>query len=172
MHPLLAEPTDEQTHLLDVIYKGRELAGWPNFRGADTGGVQRVGGLGRWPIFQYVEAILYQEHKLDARTTLAECPLIAGEGGSYGWTWSARAGAPVTIAPDDELALTVAGMARVPRASNEVVVFLDALAIMIERERSFAPSPTEVQTVGLSLNELSSNLSPPVVDGGGPTRSS
>ena len=47
LSPLLVEPTDPQARLLDVVYRGREQAGCPNFLPADARGqVQRVGTPG------------------------------------------------------------------------------------------------------------------------------
>ena len=75
VHPLLGEPTVEQKYLLDLIYRGRELASSANER--------------RWPVFQYVEQELYRQHEQDVMQVLATCPVIGGpgSGGSYGWAW-------------------------------------------------------------------------------------
>lgn len=140
MHPLLAEPTNEQRHLLEVIYRGRELASSASRR--------------RWPIFQYVEQELSREHGLDAMHTVVGCPTIGGFGGNYGWTWCARR------QPEDEIGLTIAGMAHLPAASGEVALFLETLAVLVETHRSFKPSPTEVVEVKISATELRDCLAP------------
>jgi hypothetical protein len=140
---LLAEPTDQQARLLDVVYGGREQSG-------------------EWPIFQYVEAVLYRDHGgLDARTVLLECPDIRfGMGsGRYGWV-DAQARSIEGVGAGHTLRLTVAGMVRLPRARDRVDLFLDALAYLVKRERSFKPSPTTVQTVNVSATELQAGLAP------------
>lgn len=160
VNTLLVALSFEQARLLEVVYGGRMAAGYPNYRHADSYGfaeMRRVGKPGAWPIFQYVEAVLAREHQLDARTVLAECPsvAIAGSIGSYGWV---RLRDPRILRPEDEVALTVAGMSRTSGASDEVDVFLEVLAFLIERERDFAPSPTTVQNVEVHAGELKNHL--------------
>jgi hypothetical protein len=142
VHPLLAEPTPEQKYLLDLIYRGRGLASSASKR--------------RWPVFQYVEHELYRHHELDVMHTLATCPTIGGpaSGGNYGWTWS------TTRQPGDEIGLTVAGMVHVLGAHGEVELFLAALAVLVETQRSFKPSPTEVETVEIRAIEMRDCLPP------------
>ena len=142
MHPLLAEPTPEQQWLLDLIYRGRLLASSTAER--------------RWPIFQYVEQELYGQHELSLMRTLATCPTIGGQatGGSYGWTWCA------TRQLGDEIGLTVAGMGHVADAGHETQQFLDTLAVLVEAQRSFKPSPTEVKAVEIGATELRDALAP------------
>lgn len=142
MHPLLAEPTSEQKYLLDLIYRGRGLANSASKR--------------RWPVFQYVEQELYREREIDVMHTLATCPTIGGpaSGGSYGWTWCA------TRQPGDEIGLTVAGMVHVSDARGEVELFLDALVVLVQTQRSFKPSPTEVTAVEIGATEMRDCLPP------------
>ena len=142
VHPLLAEPTSEQKRLLDVIYRGRQLAS------SET-------GL-RWPIFQYVEHELYRHHGIDAMRAFAGCPTIGGHGsgGQYGWTWSQ------TRQPADEIGLTVAGMAHLPAAVDEVHLFVAVLRLAVETQRSFEPSPTDVQTITITSQEVKNRLPP------------
>ena len=85
---------------------------------------------------------------------LADCPTIGGpaSGGQYGWTWCQ------TRQPDDEIVLTVAGMAHVPAASDEVNLFLHVLAVLVGAQRSFEPSPTDVQTVTITAQEVKDRL--------------
>lgn len=163
MNTLLAQPTGPQARLLDVVYRGREQTGHPNFQRAENlgrGQMRRVGKPGAWPIFQYVEAILAREHGLDARTVVAECPrvAIAGSIGSYSWVNVRDAR---VLRPEDEVALSVAGMSHLTRASDEVDVFLEVLAFLIERERDFAPSPTTVQSVEVNAGEVKNHLERP-----------
>jgi hypothetical protein len=162
MNSLLTDPTDQQERLLDVVYRGREQAGWPNFEEEREGRMHRVGRPGDWPIFQYVESVLYREHGLDATTVLLECPSVRfGAGpGSYGWL-SFQKHDPRALAPDDKLALSIAGMARLPRARLEVEIFLDVLALLFQEEHSFAPSPTSVQTVEVTSGDVRLALGAP-----------
>ena len=148
-HRLLIEPTEAQKHLLDVVW-------------------HVYGTTGRWPIYQYVEAILYKERGgLDARAVLLDCPwLLYGRGlAHYGWLWVADAnlnnanlGAPQ---PGDTIGLTVVGMSRVPEAAEELGLFLGALRVLVGQERSFRPSPTTVQNVDLKDSDVRERLLPP-----------
>ena len=135
----------EQKLLLEVIYQGRELAS------SETGR--------RWPIFQYVEHQLYRDYEIDAMHALAKCPMVGGpgSGGHYGWTWSQ------TRQPGDEIGLTVAGMAQIAAASHEVNLFIAVLRLLVEAQRLFQPSPTEVQTITLTSQEVKDRLPPPWV---------
>lgn len=143
VHPLLAKPTSDQMRLLEVIYHGR---------GQASGEARRL----RWPIFQYVEQELYRHHEIDATFVLAECPEIGGpaRGGRYGWTWCQ------TRQPGDEMCLTVAGMVHVPDTSHTTDLFLRVLGVLVDAQRSFEPSPTDVQTVTITAQEVSDCLSP------------
>jgi hypothetical protein len=145
LHPFLAEPTSEQMSLLEIIYRGRG-------RASSTAGL-------RWPIFQYVEHELYRHHEIDAMYAMADCPVIGGpsSGGQYGWTWCQ------TRQPGDEIGLTVAGMAHVPAARHEVDLFLRVLAVLVDTQRSFEPSPTDVQTVTITAQEIKDCLLPRTV---------
>jgi hypothetical protein len=161
---LLAAPTEPQARLLELIYRGREEAGCPNFERVDprrTGPMRRVGKRGDWPIFQYVQALLDQEHALDARAVIAECPSVSIHAGPgrYGWLRFDRPNAQ-TLQPGDKVGLTVSGMARVASAEAEVAVFLDVLGFLMARQRSFLPSPTTVQTVEVRSDELQRHLEP------------
>lgn len=85
MHPLTKKPTEAQSRFLEIVYRGRELAGGPCFHPVELSNVpHRVGrDPDAWPIFQYVEAVLYREHSLDARALISEAPSIrfgAGQG--------------------------------------------------------------------------------------------
>jgi hypothetical protein len=156
VNPLSVTPNEAQSCLLDVVYDGRELAGGPCFHPVELSHVpHRVGPEpDAWPIFQYVEAVLYREHGLDARAVISEAPSIrfgAGQG-RYAWVQADRPGA--TLQAEDKVRLTVAGMSRVTEATAEVEAFIETLALFVERERRFAPHATEVQTVEVSSGEI------------------
>jgi hypothetical protein len=51
-------------------------------------------------------------------------------------------------------------MVHVPDARHEVELFLDALMVLVKTQRSFKPSPTEVQAVEISAAELRDCLPP------------
>lgn len=159
MNPLTQKPSEPQSRLLDVIYKGRELAGGPCFHPVELRHVpHRVGREhDAWPIFQYVEAVLHREHGLDARSVISEAPSIrfgAGQG-RYGWIQLDR---PGSSQPEDKVRLTVAGMAHVAEAAPEASAFIETLTLFAERERRFAPHPTEVQHVEVSSGEIRQHL--------------
>jgi hypothetical protein len=141
--PLLAEPTPDQAALLEIVYRAYREHGY-------------------WPIFQYAEALLYDKHRLDALTVLLECPSVRFPSSlaRYGWFWSSE-GRFEAIQPGAMVGLTVAGMTRVPGAAEDVALFLGVLAWLARRERSFTPSPAEVQTVTVSSTELQRDLGPP-----------
>jgi hypothetical protein len=144
------------------------MAGAPNFELTATGSgtmvPRRVGRASCWPIFQYVEAVAYQKHGLDARAVLVDCPTIRiGLGpGTYGWT---RLDKPAhSLQPDDRVALTVAGMAHLKALENDVQVFLEVLSLLVQRERSFHASPIEVQDVSVHSGEIGQVLSSQLLD--------
>ncbi len=164
VNPLLADPTQEQATLLGVIYRGREHAGWPSFRHASerSGQMRRVGKPGAWPIFQYVELVLHQQHGLDARSVLMGCPSVpfGGGQGRYGWVDFGKTDVYM-LGVEDEVRLTVAGLTRQPRALTEAEVFVDALAQLIDIDGAVTPSPTELQSARLTAAQLRSRLEPP-----------
>ncbi|MGI8427736.1 MAG: hypothetical protein ACR2OB_00135 [Solirubrobacteraceae bacterium] len=160
MNPLTRTPTEAQSRLLEIVYQGRELAGGPSFQPVELSHVpHRVGREpDAWPIFQYVEAVLYREHGLDARALINDAPSIrfsAGQG-RYGWIQAERPGA--ALQPEDKVRLTVAGMVQVTKATAEAEAFVETLALFVERERRFAPHPTEVQHVEIGSAEIRRRL--------------
>jgi hypothetical protein len=113
VNPLTAKPTEAQSRLLEVVYRGRELAGGPCFHPVAKSHIpHRVGREpDAWPIFQYVEAVLYREHGLDARSIVAEVPSIrfgAGQG-RYGWVQVDRPSAGGEHTPGNLLSTAVDG---------------------------------------------------------------
>ncbi len=162
MNQLLVEPTDEQAALLDVVYRGREEAGRPNFEPVQETKMRRVGKPGDWPIFQYVEITLYREHGLDARRVILECPGVRFSGGQarYGWIDLDKPHANV-LGSADKVRLNIAGMVHLPRAAAEVEIFLDVLALLVDTDRSISPSATVVQSVEVNAGELQRRLEPP-----------
>jgi hypothetical protein len=159
MNPLTRKPIEAQSRLLEIIYKGRELAGGPCFHQVERNHVPHRFGRERdaWPIFQFVEAVLHREHGLDARAAISEAPNIRfGAGhGRYGWI---QVDGPGASQPEGKVRLTVAGMAHVAEATHEVQAFIETLALFVEHERRFAPHPTEVQIVEVWSAEIRQRL--------------
>lgn len=153
VNPLLVEPTNTQRRLLEIIYEDH---------------VRRGG----WPIYQYVEALLYRElgHP-NAGAVLRGCPWVPLASGlsAYGWLWISDAHL-TTPEPGDQVGLTVVGLSRVrdirlrQEAESEITLFLWTLGLLAKRERAFEPSPTEVQTVAVTASEIQESL-PPVRPG-------
>lgn len=160
MNPLATKPNEAQARLLEVVYAGRDKAGGPHFQPIEQRHVpHRVGReADAWPIFQYVETILFRQHGLEARQLIAEAPSITlGTGsGRYGWLQADRS--IMALQPEDKVRLTIAGMAQVPNASTEVDAFIEMVALLVERERGFAPDPTEVQGVEVWSGEIRERL--------------
>jgi hypothetical protein len=153
VHPLLVEPTPDQARLLDAIYEGRKLVGWPAFHRTDDGGMRRVGAPSGWPTFQYIEWKLYRDFGIEAGDVLASLPIVRGVGGAYGWVWHHPAD-PLILNKGSTLTLTVGGMAHVLAASEEVTVFLDMLRVMVANERSIEPRPDHAREVDLSGSDV------------------
>jgi hypothetical protein len=133
---LLREPSVEERMLLDVVmddYINRQ----------------------DWPNFQYVEAVLFQRHGLDAQPILATCPRVSVRGGPgrYGWlrTSSSMYGQPQ---PSDNVALSISGMSRTTRKHPDITGFIATLRYLCDRQRTFTPSPSEVQTILVTSDEI------------------
>ncbi len=144
MNPLTVEPTSAQARLLEVV--------WTAYSRFQV-----------WPIFRYVEATLFGEPKpLDARTVLLDCPRVGvGIGPAhYGWAWVENAHL-VSPQPGDRVGLTVAGMGRLRQAEGEVQLFLRGLQSLVRAGRSFRPSPSEVQLVEVTSDDVRRVLFPP-----------
>jgi hypothetical protein len=142
MHPLLAQPTTDQAKLLETVCRGFS-----------------VSTKDSWPTFQYVEAVLYRDHGLDATTLILECPRQGYQGalGHYGWI--RHSGMSLSNPqPADTVALTVAGMSKVSTQENRVQLFLDVLAILVNAERPLHPSPDEVELVTVDAETVGNTL--------------
>jgi hypothetical protein len=136
MNPLLVEPSEGQTKLVEAVAVGYSLAS-------------------RWPVFQYVEAMLFNDHKLEARDVLLTCPRvgISGGVGHYGWF---RLSNPTLIAPQpgDTVALTIAGCNLAAQLRDRVKLFLLALGYLVEQQRQFVPSPVSPVEIVVTSEEL------------------
>jgi hypothetical protein len=138
---LLRESTTEEEQLLDIVmedYIARQS----------------------WPNYQYVEAVLYQRHGLEAQPILAGTPRVQVRGGigSYGWL---RTSSTMYDKPQqsDQIALSISGMARSRRGHPDVNRFVAMLGYLCERQRTFVPSPSAVQTIQVTSDEIRDALS-------------
>ncbi|HXY43898.1 MAG TPA: hypothetical protein VEH29_06905 [Acidimicrobiales bacterium] len=138
-HPVadsLFGPADpDQVQLLEVITQGREIAEGH-----------------QWPFFQYVEKTLYDRARLDATEVMLACPRVTFGHGHYGWIRVASGSS--SPRPDDQVSLTMAGLAQLPACAPIVEIFLNALEFLVEAERSVRPSPTEVVETAIRSDEL------------------
>lgn len=158
MNPLAVEPTEAQARLLDVVYRGRRLAGGPRYYPVGYRQPQEVGREpNAWPIFQYVEAVLYREHGLDARSLMLDAPSVPlGNGVSrYGWMQVDRGRG---LQSDQQVRLSIAGLSKVQDAAAEVQLFIETLAFLVERERRFMPRPSELVQVEVWSGEIKDRL--------------
>jgi hypothetical protein len=118
--PLLAVPTEAQQRLLEIVYRA-----YCHF--------------GSWPIYQYVEALFYDDLALDARLVILQCPTVAflRTSARYGWFWPSE-GRFEAVPPQAKVGLTVSRMTLLTCARTEVQLFLDVLGYLVRRERDFS----------------------------------
>lgn len=136
MTSLLDTPNEEQQHLLDVIYRGYKSSGG-------------------WPVFDYVDRTLYREFRLDAKSVILSCPLLAmwPSTSIYGWLFADRADIR-NPDPSCTVGLTVAGMHHMPQMEGMTQTFLLLLGMLVDAEESSEPSPTKVVTFNVSVAEF------------------
>lgn len=139
---LLREPTEDERKLLDVVME------------------DHITRDGTWPIWQYVEAKLFQQHHLEAAPILAGTPRVAVRQGigSYGWfrTSSTMFSSPQ---PPDSIALSISGMARSRRGHPDVNRFVAMLRYLCERQRTFHAQPDAVQQINVASEDIRAALS-------------
>ena len=114
--------------------------------------------FGSWPIWQYVDSMLYQDADIDATSILLTLPSIrASIGlGRYGLVW-VNAPLHTSVAAGEVIGLTVTGLSQID-AQYEVELFMETLQYLVECERFCDPSPTEVQDVVVTSAEIGSAL--------------
>ena len=139
---LLREPTEDERKLLDVIMEDHIIRD------------------GAWPIWQYVEAKLFQQHHLEAAPILTGTPRVTVRQSiaSYGWF---RTSSMVFASPQpaDTIALSVSGMARSSRGHPDVKRFVAMLRYLCERQRNFNAQPDVVQRIIVTSEEIRAALS-------------
>jgi hypothetical protein len=111
-----------------------------------------------WPIWAYVDHVL-DAQDLKAAEVLASLPAAGGTRGSvrYGLTWNRdNHWLPNDATP---LALTVAGLWHLGAETAPLLAaFMDTIRFLVERQRTIAPSPTEVVQATLTSHDLTDRL--------------
>jgi len=100
---------------------------------------------GKWPIWQYVDLTLDARFGLDAAAVLASLPQVGEHSPmsmNYGLIW--RENSYAHPQPDNKIALTVAGMARIPEAGSLLMAFLVMIRHLVDEQRRLIPSPGKV----------------------------
>jgi hypothetical protein len=139
----LREPLSlEQQHLLQAIFEPFDRTGL-------------------WPIWQYVDLTLDGRFGLDARDVLASLPVArdpnpARWSSKYELTW--RMDSHMEPQPDNEIALTVAGLRYMPQAESLLGAFLTAVQYLVERQRDLVPSPSTVVEATVTSEEMANQL--------------
>jgi hypothetical protein len=116
---------------------------------------------GRWPTFDFVERTLYQQDDLHARDILPSLPFVRPHGspGGYGLVWT-PAGAARTPSPDDETALTLAGLRSLPEAVDFVELVCRLISALSARERAIRPDAAGVARDTFSCVDLAAFMRP------------
>ncbi|MGC2487037.1 MAG: hypothetical protein WA359_12430 [Acidimicrobiales bacterium] len=134
----LTDPPDPiQQHLIDMVARG--------FREADN----------NWPIFQYVEAELDEWFSSEASDVLRASPRMTfgASIGSYGW-FRVTGQHPYEPAPDDQVTLSVAGMARSTELRASADQFVQLINYLASRLRAFTPDPVTVVPLVVTSEEI------------------
>lgn len=120
-------PTQTQQRLIDVVARGFHEAG------------------DKWPVYQYVEAQLDSSLSVDASAVLRTCPRFnfGLSVGSYGW-FRVTGQHPYEPAPEDQVTLSVAGMARSTELKSQADLFVRLVDYLAGRLRTFSPDPGKV----------------------------
>ncbi len=102
---------------------------------------------GKWPMWQYVDMTLENEHGLDAEAVLASLPEAGDRSPSspgYGLTW--RPDSYRQPHMDDRVELTVAGLHYLPEAETVTGAFAAVIGYLADKQAQLVPSPDEVVT--------------------------
>ena len=134
---LIDPPDPTQQHLIDVVARGFREAG------------------NQWPIFQYVEAQLDEWFTSEATDVLRSCArLTFGTSiGSYGW-FRLTGQHPYEPAPEDQVTLSAAGMARSTEMSARADQFVQLVNYLAGRLRAFTPDPVTVVPLVVTSEEI------------------
>jgi len=118
-------------------------------------------GTGSWPNWRFVEYMLHQAESAEAADVLASLPSVGAKQGVYGLQYglvrvsSSFASAPQ---PGDIVGLTIAGWQATGRP-EVVALFLDMLALGLQRLQQFVPSPDDVTPLEITSVDVALVLS-------------
>lgn len=135
-NPLHETSSDEQTALLAVV------------AGA-------LAATYQWPVFDYVDRLLYKEFRYDARSIIQSIPRLSLDDPrmSYGWFFVDGA-QQFYPQPEDRLGLTVAGMLKQTNMLPFAGLFLDVLKLMVNREARATALPLQPATATISADTI------------------
>ncbi len=112
-----------------------------------------------WPVWQYADLTLDNEHALDAATVLASLPAAGDRAPSsqdYGLVW--RPDSYRQPLADDKITVTVAGLSHLPQAGRLVGAFVSVIRFLVSRQRGLVPSPRQVVTAEVTDAEIVQHL--------------
>jgi hypothetical protein len=145
----LREPlSSEQTKLISTIYEPYGLSG-------------------EWPIWQYVDISL-DALGLDAAAVLSSLPSVRSSdaamwASSYALTWYMnRSEVPQ---PNQQIALTIAGLRYVKGAEPLLGAFLTALEHLVAEQRNLVPSPTTLVEATVTSDSIGQLLLTASIEG-------
>jgi hypothetical protein len=145
----LREPLlSEQTKLINAIY-------------------EPFGSSGEWPIWQYVDMKL-DASSLDAAAVLSSLPSVrtsdpARWSSGYGLIWYLNPS--LLPQPDQQIALTVAGLRYIDSAGPLLGAFVTALEYLAAEQRDLVPSPTKVVEATVSSESIGERLLTSSIEG-------
>jgi hypothetical protein len=114
---------------------------------------------GKWPLWQYVDLTLENEHGLDAEAVLASLPEAGAKSPTspgYGLAW--RPDSYRQPNPDDRVALTVAGLRYLPQADTVTGAFAVVIGYLAAQQAQLGPSPDEVVTATATGAQIAERL--------------
>ena len=116
-------------------------------------------GMGKWPVWQYVDLTLQDEHGLDAESVLASLPEAGDKSPTslgYGLTW--RMDSYRQPNPADRVALTIAGLRFLPQAETVTRAFAAVVGHLASQQAQLVPSPEEVVAATVTSDQLAERL--------------
>ncbi|GEM_PF-5000935 len=115
-------------------------------------------GSYRWPTFDYVDRTFRQDTGGDTLATLAQLPVVQGQGGyqPYGLVFSADGRGWGN--PESRLGLTIAGMYYLPDLRNYMKQLVGAIDLAAQIEARLEPDPDAVVDLNLTVDTLCSMM--------------
>jgi len=113
---------------------------------------------GVWPIWQYVELSL-DARGLNAAALLDSVPTVRHPsmwGMKYSLAWYMNPGP--TPNPDQQVALTVAGLRYIPGAASLIDTLLRTVEFLVTEQRKVIPSPTTVVEATVTSEQMTEHL--------------